>query len=72
VLVDGADVEMGEALGPGAQQFNQRVVTESKEQLKRFILWDGGAVDNDAQLALLGAAGEGGTLFAGEAMSGEL
>jgi hypothetical protein len=48
------------------------VVTESKEQLKRFILWDGGAVDNDAQLALLGAAGEGGTLFAGEAMSGEL
>jgi hypothetical protein len=43
---------------PGAQQFDRRVVPESKEQLKRFILWDGGAVDDDAQLALLGAAGE--------------
>jgi hypothetical protein len=56
---------MGEALGPGTQQFHQRVVTESKEQFKRFLLWNGGAVDNDAQLALLGAAGEGGTLLAG-------
>jgi hypothetical protein len=64
VLVDGADVEMGEALGPGTQQFDRRVVTESKKQLKRLLIWDGGAVDNDAQLALLGAAGEGGTLFA--------
>jgi hypothetical protein len=48
------------------------VVTESKEQFKRFLLWDGGAVDNDAQLALLGAAGEGRTLFTREPMSWEL
>jgi hypothetical protein len=48
------------------------MVTESKEQFKRLILWDGGAVDNDAQPALFGAAGEGGTLFARSPMSGEL
>jgi hypothetical protein len=70
VLVDGADVEMGEALGPGTQQFDRRVVTESKKQFKRLLLWDGGSVDNDVQLALLGAAGEGGTLFTREPTSG--
>jgi hypothetical protein len=70
VLVDGTDVQMGEALGPGTQQLDQRVVPESEEQLKRLFLWDGGAVDNDAELALLGAAGEGGPLLAWAPMPG--